>query len=101
MQILLSKRRFSEPQVSGHKSEMKRREAHVLRPIRQRKAIERGRRISNATISLILSFVVTAAAQSERINQESRILGSARNHGAAIRQHLTSASAMHSYALGE
>src|SRR5213082_1032391 len=36
-----------------------------------------GRRISNATISLILSFVVTAAAQSERINQEGRILGPA------------------------
>ncbi|HEV3147807.1 MAG TPA: hypothetical protein VGZ24_04095, partial [Chthoniobacterales bacterium] len=36
-----------------------------------------GRRISNATISLILSCVVTAAAQSERINQEGRILGPA------------------------
>ena len=42
---------------------------------RQRKAIDRGRKISNATISLILSFVVTAAAQSERINTEGRILG--------------------------
>jgi hypothetical protein len=47
------------------------------RPILKRRAVERGRKISNATISLILSFVVTAAAQSERINQEGRILGPA------------------------
>src|SRR5215475_5692312 len=53
---------------------MKTGEAGILRPIQRRKAIDRGRRISNATISLILSFVVTAAAQ-ERINQEGRILG--------------------------
>src|SRR5260370_38603662 len=39
--------------------------------------VQFGRRISNATISLILRFVVTAAAQSERINQEGRILGPA------------------------
>src|SRR5712671_6450354 len=45
--------------------------------IEKRQAVDRGRRISNATISLILSFVVTAAAQSERINQEGRILGPA------------------------
>src|SRR5947209_1701325 len=44
-------------------------------PIQKRRAVERGRKISNATISLVLSFVVTAAAQSERINQEGRILG--------------------------
>jgi len=43
--------------------------------MRKRKAVERGRKISTATISLALSFVVTAAAQSERINQEGRILG--------------------------
>src|SRR5256885_8377955 len=43
--------------------------------IEKRRAIDRGRRISNGTISLVLSFVVTAAAQSERINQEGRILG--------------------------
>jgi hypothetical protein len=55
---------------------MKTGEAGILRPIQKRKAIDRGRRISNATISLILSFVVTAAAQ-ERINQEGRILGPA------------------------
>src|ERR1043166_6577290 len=55
---------------------MKTGEANVLRPILARKAVERGRKISNATISLILSFVVTAAAQ-ERINQEGRILGPA------------------------
>jgi outer membrane biosynthesis protein TonB len=55
---------------------MKTGEANVLRPIRARKAVERGRKISNATISLLLSFVVTAAAQ-ERINQEGRILGPA------------------------
>jgi len=54
---------------------MKTGEANVLRPIRQRKAIERGRKISNLTISLILSCIVTAAAQSERINQEGLILG--------------------------
>src|SRR5437764_14650315 len=49
----------------------------MQRPIKRRHAVERGRRISNGTISLILSFVVTAAAQSERINQEGRILGPA------------------------
>src|SRR5437868_11114264 len=36
-----------------------------------------GRKISNAIVSTILSFVVTAAAQSERINHEGRILGPA------------------------
>src|SRR5437764_3181138 len=49
----------------------------MQRPIKRRHAVERGRRISNGTISLILSFVVTAAAQSERINHEGRILGPA------------------------
>jgi len=43
----------------------------------KRQAVERGRKISNATTSLILSFAVTAAAQSDRINQEGRILGPA------------------------
>jgi len=52
-------------------------EANFLRPIRRRKSIERGRKISNLSVYLILSFVVTAAAQSERINQEGRILGPA------------------------
>jgi hypothetical protein len=47
------------------------------RPIEKLKAIQRGRKISNLTISLILSCIVTAAAQSERINQEGRILGPA------------------------
>ncbi|HWY41673.1 MAG TPA: hypothetical protein VNX27_12855 [Chthoniobacterales bacterium] len=56
---------------------MKTGEANFLRPIRQRKAIERGRKISNLTVSLILSFAVTAAAQSDRINQDGRILGPA------------------------
>jgi hypothetical protein len=46
-------------------------------PIQKRRAVERGRKIGNLTISLILSFVVTAAAQSERINQGRRILGPA------------------------
>src|SRR5436305_11794957 len=36
-----------------------------------------GRKISNAIVSTILSFVVTAAAQSVRINHEGRILGPA------------------------
>src|ERR1700730_4608110 len=49
-------------------------EANFLSPIQARKAIERGRKISNLAVSLILSCVVTAAAQSERINQEGRIL---------------------------
>ncbi len=49
----------------------------VIIPIQKRRAVERGRKISNATVSLMLSFVVTAAAQSERINQEGRILGPA------------------------
>ena len=56
---------------------MKKGEANFLRPIQKRKAIERGRRISNWSVSLLLSCVVTAAAQSERINQEGRILGPA------------------------
>jgi len=47
----------------------------VIIPIQKRRAVERGRKISNATVSLMLSFVVTAAAQSERINQEGRTLG--------------------------
>src|SRR6266849_2294378 len=51
--------------------------SNAQRPIQNRRAVERSRRISNATISLVLSFVVTAAAQSERINQEGRILGPA------------------------
>ena len=45
--------------------------------IEKRRAVYLGRRISNTTISVVLSFVVTAAAQSERINQEGRILGAA------------------------
>src|SRR2546430_12522073 len=45
--------------------------------IEKRRAVHLGRRISNTTISVVLSFVVTAAAQSERINHEGRILGSA------------------------
>src|SRR2546423_9309652 len=47
------------------------------RPIQKRRVVDLGRRISNTTVSIILSFVVTAAAQSERINQEGRILGPA------------------------
>src|SRR5580700_4331418 len=54
---------------------MKTGEANI--PIRKRTAIERSRAISNFAVSLILSCVVTAAAQSERINQEGRILGPA------------------------
>jgi len=46
-------------------------------PIQKRRAVERGRKITNATVSVMLSFVVTAAAQSDRINQERRILGPA------------------------
>src|ERR1700738_351177 len=56
---------------------MKTGEADFLSPIRGLKAIERGRKISNLAVSLILSCVGTAAAQSERINQEGRILGPA------------------------
>ncbi|MEY2555217.1 MAG: hypothetical protein QOF93_361, partial [Verrucomicrobiota bacterium] len=55
----------------------KRRTSNAERPIQRRTAVDLGRRISNATVSFILSFVVTAAAQSERINQEGRILGPA------------------------
>src|ERR1700686_5360557 len=54
-----------------------RRTSNAERPIQRRTPVDLGRKISNATISLILSFVVTAAAQSERINQEGRILGPA------------------------
>jgi hypothetical protein len=48
-----------------------------VRPVEKLEAVDRGRKISNLTVSLILSCVVTAAAQSERINQEGRILGRA------------------------
>lgn len=48
-----------------------------VRRVEKLKAVERGRKISNLTVSLILSCVVTAAAQSERINQDGRILGPA------------------------
>lgn len=77
VQILLVKLRFSKsPEVSlAAASQMKSGEAIV--PIQKRRAVERGRKISNLTVSLILSFVVTAAAQSQRINQEGRILGPA------------------------
>ena len=53
---------------------MKTGEARLVQRVR---AVQRGRKISNLTVSLVLSFVVTAAAQSERINQEGRILGPA------------------------
>jgi hypothetical protein len=56
---------------------MTQREANIQRPIEKRRAIERGRKISNVTISLILSCVVTAAAQSDRINQDGRNMGPA------------------------
>src|SRR5437660_3872936 len=45
--------------------------------IEKRRAVHLGRRISNTTISVVLSFVVTAAAQSEQISQDGRILGPA------------------------
>jgi hypothetical protein len=51
--------------------------SNAERPIARRTAVDLGRRISNRIVSLILSFVVTAAAQSKRINQEGRILGPA------------------------
>src|SRR5205814_1715561 len=52
-------------------------ENYLQVPIAALRRVHLGRRISNATVSTILSFVVTAAAQSERINQEGRILGPA------------------------
>src|SRR6266404_1906967 len=52
-------------------------ENYLQFPIVALRRVHLGRRISNATVSTILSFVVTAAAQSERINHEGRILGSA------------------------
>lgn len=69
-------RRFSEPQVSGQRLQIRMKTGEV-RPVEKLKAVQRGRQISNLTVSLILSCIVTAAAQSERINQEGRILGSA------------------------
>src|SRR5690242_19186844 len=73
VQILLPKRALlrATGQRSGITNQM---ETGEGRPIHKRRAIERGRKISNATISLILSFVVTAAAQSERTNQGVRML---------------------------
>src|SRR5947209_4990113 len=53
----------------------KEQENYLQFPIAALRRVHLGRRISNAFISTILSFVVTAAAQSERINQEGRILG--------------------------
>src|SRR2546430_1466235 len=80
-QFLLVKRTLLQSIARVRKSEIRRQmksgEAYMQRPIKRRKAVERGRKISNATISLVLSFIVTAAAQSERINQEGRILGPA------------------------
>src|SRR5207245_8078700 len=70
-QRLVPQQRDAERQ--GQKKRMKR----IQSGIEKRRAVHLGRRISNASISLILSFVVTAAAQSERINQEGRILGPA------------------------
>src|SRR5947209_16805673 len=55
----------------------KEQENYLQFPIAALRRVHLGRRISNATVSTILSFVVTAAAQSERINQEGRILGPA------------------------
>src|SRR6266513_3887761 len=76
-QFLLIKWRFSK--ASGQQSEItsQMKSGEAIIPIQKRCAVECGRKISNATISLVLSFVVTAAAQSERINQEGRILGPA------------------------
>src|SRR5207237_9510267 len=53
----------------------KEQENYLQLPIAALRRVHLGRRITNATVSTILSFVVTAAAQSERINQEGRILG--------------------------
>src|SRR5438270_10815977 len=53
----------------------KEQENYLQFPIAALRRVHLGRRITNATVSSILSFVVTAAAQSERINQEGRILG--------------------------
>ena len=52
-------------------------ENYVQFPIGALRHVHLGRKISTRTVSLILSFVVTAAAQSDRINQEGRILGPA------------------------
>ena len=62
--------------VSDQRSKIRMKTGEV-RPVQKLKAVKRGRRISNFTISLIISSAVTAAAQSERINQEGRILGPA------------------------
>src|SRR5438132_3420143 len=52
-------------------------ENYVQFPIGALRHVHLGRKISTRTVTLILSFVVTAAAQSDRINQEGRILGPA------------------------
>src|SRR6202007_1100446 len=70
VQILLIHRRFSKPQVSDQRSQIRMKTGEV-RPVEKLKAVQRGRKIRNLAISLIFSCVVTAAAQSERINQES------------------------------
>jgi hypothetical protein len=73
----------------------------VVIPIQKRRAVERGRKISNLTISLILSFVVTAAAQSERINREGRILGAASVVTSPTLAIINGLSRNRDYALGE
>src|SRR5438874_4194620 len=52
-------------------------ENYLQFPIAALRRVHLGRRITNAAVSTILSFVVTAAAQSERSKQEGRILGPA------------------------
>ena len=55
----------------------KEQENYLRFPIGALRRVHLGRKITHHTVSTILSFVVTAAAQSERINHEGRTLGSA------------------------
>src|SRR5881227_2541791 len=50
-------------------------ENYVQFPLGGLRRVHLGRKITHHTVSTILSFFVTAAAQSERINHEGRILG--------------------------
>jgi len=48
---------------------------NVERPIQKRRLLVLGRRFSAVVFNLIFGAIATAAAQSERINQEAGILG--------------------------
>src|SRR5262249_11897161 len=55
----------------------RRSDPNVERPIQKRRLLVLGRRFSAVIFNLIFGAIATAAAQSERINQEDRIIAPA------------------------